>query len=95
MIPYHRVLLTCPSIFRIHYIEYLVRLIRKTQLEPLSLLNIDDLETCVRRAGIKLPSNWYGRDPEHYRKDLIEVNERESCVARLNSGYFSPQAALH
>ncbi|XP_029039966.2 E3 ubiquitin-protein ligase lubel isoform X12 [Osmia bicornis bicornis] len=46
---------------RIHYIEYLVRLIRQTQLEPLSLLNIDDLETCVRRAGIKLPSNW-----QHY-----------------------------
>ncbi|XP_076398262.1 linear Ubiquitin E3 ligase isoform X12 [Megachile rotundata] len=46
---------------RIHYIEYLVRLIRKTQLEPLLLLNIDDLETCVRRAGIKLPPNW-----QHY-----------------------------
>ncbi|OAD62885.1 E3 ubiquitin-protein ligase RNF31 [Eufriesea mexicana] len=57
---------------RIHYIEYLVRKIRKTQLEPLPLLNVDDLETCVRRAGVKLPPNWYGRDPDHYRRDLTE-----------------------
>nr|XP_033200754.1 uncharacterized protein LOC117162865 isoform X2 [Bombus vancouverensis nearcticus] len=46
---------------RIHYIEYLVRKIRETQLEPLPLLNVDDLETCVKRAGIKLPPNW-----QHY-----------------------------
>nr|XP_033320964.1 microtubule-associated protein futsch isoform X1 [Megalopta genalis] len=46
---------------RIHYIEYLVRTIRKAQLEPLSLLNVDDLETCARRAGLKLPPNW-----QHY-----------------------------
>ncbi|XP_043784200.1 E3 ubiquitin-protein ligase lubel isoform X5 [Apis laboriosa] len=46
---------------RNHYIEYLVRKIRMIQLEPLPLLNIDDLETCVKRAGIKLPPNW-----QHY-----------------------------
>ncbi|XP_015438343.1 PREDICTED: uncharacterized protein LOC107193417 [Dufourea novaeangliae] len=46
---------------RIHYIEYLVRKIRGTQLEPLPLLNVDDLETCVKRAGSKLPPNW-----QHY-----------------------------
>ncbi|XP_026829465.1 titin homolog isoform X1 [Ooceraea biroi] len=62
---------------RIHYIEYLVRKIRVTQLEPLSLLNVDDLETCTRRAGLKLPPNWYGRDPEHYRNDLVEVVKQQ------------------
>ncbi|XP_078040545.1 linear Ubiquitin E3 ligase isoform X2 [Augochlora pura] len=62
---------------RIHYIEYLVRKIRKTQLDPLPLLNVDDLETCVRRAGLKLPPNWYGRDPEHYRRDLSQVVRKE------------------
>ncbi|KYM92698.1 RING finger protein 31, partial [Atta colombica] len=46
---------------RIHYVEYLVRKIRLTQLEPLPLLNMDDLEMCVRRAGLKLPANW-----QHY-----------------------------
>ncbi|CAK9816805.1 E3 ubiquitin-protein ligase lubel [Anthophora plagiata] len=46
---------------RIHYIEYLVRKIRNTELEPLPLLNVDDLETCVKRAGVKLPPNW-----QHY-----------------------------
>ncbi|XP_018393500.1 PREDICTED: uncharacterized protein LOC108772468 [Cyphomyrmex costatus] len=57
---------------RIHYVEYLVRKIRLKQLEPLPLLNVDDLEMCVRRAGLKLPANWYGRDPEHYRNDLVK-----------------------
>ncbi|XP_047352494.1 E3 ubiquitin-protein ligase lubel isoform X3 [Vespa velutina] len=46
---------------RIHYVEYLVRKIRSTQLEPLPLLNVDDLETCVKRSGLKLPPNW-----QHY-----------------------------
>ncbi|XP_076685750.1 linear Ubiquitin E3 ligase isoform X2 [Andrena cerasifolii] len=46
---------------RIHYIEHLVRKIRTAQLEPLPLLNVDDLETCVKRAGAKLPPNW-----QHY-----------------------------
>lgn len=87
--------LTSPPVFRIHYNEYLVRKIRKTQLEPILLLNVEDLETCVKRNGLKLPPNWYGRDPEHYRRDLIEVKKEASCMARLNSGYFSPQAALH
>lgn len=44
-----------------------------TRLEPMLLLNVDDLETCVRRAGLKLPANWYGRDPQHYKNDLVEV----------------------
>ncbi|XP_029659743.1 uncharacterized protein LOC115233451 [Formica exsecta] len=57
---------------RIHYIEYLVQKIRMTRLEPMPLLNVDDLETCVRRAGLKLPANWYGRDPQHYKNDLVE-----------------------
>jgi hypothetical protein len=58
---------------RSHYIEYLVREVRVTRLEPLPLLNVDDLETCVLRAGLKLPANWYGRDPVDYRQDLLEV----------------------
>ncbi|XP_018049023.1 PREDICTED: uncharacterized protein LOC108687636 isoform X3 [Atta colombica] len=62
---------------RIHYVEYLVRKIRLTQLEPLPLLNMDDLEMCVRRAGLKLPANWYGRDPEYYRNDLVKVVKQE------------------
>ncbi|KAG8036853.1 hypothetical protein G9C98_004175 [Cotesia typhae] len=57
---------------RIHYNEYLVRKIRLSKLEPLSLFNIDDLETCIKRAGLNLPANWYRRDPEDYRRDLAE-----------------------
>jgi len=83
---------------RIHYVEYLVRKIRLTQLEPLPLLNMDDLEMCVRRAGLKLPANWYGREPEYYRNDLVKVNiGGEPHVVGLTKilGTFPPQAALH
>lgn len=62
------------------------------------MLNVDDLETCVRRAGLKLPANWYGRDPEHYRNDLVKVNASgEPHVVGLTKilGTFPPQAALH
>ncbi|KAH0568824.1 E3 ubiquitin-protein ligase lubel-like isoform X2 [Cotesia glomerata] len=62
---------------RIHYNEYLVRKIRLSKLEPLSLFNIDDLETCIKRAGLNLPANWYRRDPEDYRRDLAEVVQKE------------------
>ena len=67
-----RVIKSLPK-FRIHYIEYLVRQVRLNHLEPLPVFNIDDLETCILRAGKKLPANWYGRDPADYRKDLTEV----------------------
>ena len=48
--------------------------IRNMHLEPLPLLNTDDLETCVLRAGLKLPANWYGLDPLEYKSKLVEVN---------------------
>lgn len=50
-----------------------MRKVRDSQLEPLSLMTIDDLEACILRAGLKLPANWYGRDAHDYRDDLIEV----------------------
>lgn len=69
-----------------------------TQLDPLPSLNVDDLETCVLRAGLKLPANWYRRDPEHYRNDLVEVNpsgEPRAVSLTKILGTFPPQAALH
>ncbi|XP_051169969.1 E3 ubiquitin-protein ligase lubel isoform X2 [Leptopilina boulardi] len=62
---------------RTHYIEYLVHQIRLSQVEPLKLLNIDDLETCILRAGKKLPANWYGRNQADYERDLLETVKQE------------------
>lgn len=50
-----------------------MRLIRQKSLDPLPVLTEDDLETCVRRAGVQLPPNWYGREPHMYKMDLLEV----------------------
>ncbi|KAK0182045.1 hypothetical protein PV327_000216 [Microctonus hyperodae] len=64
---------------RVHYVEYLVRIIRlsKPFIDPLPLLTIDDLETYLKRAGLQLPPNWYRRDPEDYRRDLSKVVQKE------------------
>ncbi|XP_043482698.1 E3 ubiquitin-protein ligase lubel isoform X2 [Leptopilina heterotoma] len=62
---------------RNHYIEYLVRQVRSSHVEPLKLLNTDDLETCILRAGKKLPANWYGRDQADYERDLLEIVRQE------------------
>lgn len=59
--------------FRKHYIEQLCRLIRQNQLETLRLLTADDLETVVRRQGLKLPPNPYGSPKLHYYNSLLEV----------------------
>ncbi|XP_017774762.1 PREDICTED: uncharacterized protein LOC108561373 isoform X2 [Nicrophorus vespilloides] len=58
---------------RNHYIEYLCLLIRNNRIDPLPLLNADDLETVVRRAARKLPPNAYGTPREVYRQRLSQI----------------------
>lgn len=59
-----------------HYLEYLIFLIRKHHLESISILTADDLETVVRRAAKKLPPNAWGTPREIYRKRLFQVLPR-------------------
>ncbi|XP_063922547.1 E3 ubiquitin-protein ligase lubel isoform X3 [Zophobas morio] len=58
---------------RMHYFEYLCKLIRKHGLETIDLLSADDLETVVRRAAKKLPPNAYGTPREMYRFRLYQI----------------------
>lgn len=58
---------------RNHYLEYLSRLVRNGHVDPLPLLEVDDLETLVRRAGLRLPPRPYGSLEGLYKRALVEV----------------------
>ncbi|XP_018564657.1 uncharacterized protein LOC108906015 isoform X2 [Anoplophora glabripennis] len=58
---------------RMHYIEYLCTLIRKSNIDTIDMLNADDLETVVRRAAKKLPPNCFGTPREVYRSRLRQI----------------------
>ncbi|XP_052747085.1 E3 ubiquitin-protein ligase lubel isoform X2 [Bicyclus anynana] len=56
-----------------HYLEYLSRLVRGRQVDPLPILAVDDLETLVRRAALRPPPRPYGSLDGLYRRGLIEI----------------------
>lgn len=58
---------------RNHYLEYLSRLVRSRAVDPLPILGVDDLETLVRRAALRLPPRPYGTLEGLYKRGLIEV----------------------
>lgn len=59
--------------YRNHYLEYLSRLVRRNEIDPLPILGVDDLETLVRRAALRLPPRPYGSLEGLYKRALIEV----------------------
>lgn len=63
-----------------HYKEYLCKLIRKYNVDTISTLNADDLETVVRRAAKKLPPNAFGTPRDVYRKRLAQVDYNKNPV---------------
>ncbi|CAH2067092.1 unnamed protein product, partial [Iphiclides podalirius] len=56
-----------------HYLEYLSRLVRSQNIDPLPILGVDDLETLVRRAALRLPPRPYGTLEGLYKRALIEI----------------------
>ncbi|XP_072162594.1 uncharacterized protein LUBEL isoform X2 [Bemisia tabaci] len=58
---------------RKHYVEYLSLLIRRNKLETIDILTIDDFETLLKRAGVKLPPNPYAYPPENHYNDLYKM----------------------
>ncbi|CAH4006462.1 unnamed protein product [Pieris brassicae] len=56
-----------------HYLEYLSRLVRNKKIEPLPILGVDDLETLVRRAAMRLPPRPYGSLEGVYKRNLLQI----------------------
>ncbi|XP_049530928.1 E3 ubiquitin-protein ligase lubel-like isoform X4 [Anopheles darlingi] len=58
---------------RPHYIEYLSFLVNKNDIDPLDILNTDDLESIVRRANKRMPPRPFGILDGIYREYLLQV----------------------
>nr|XP_034825686.1 E3 ubiquitin-protein ligase lubel isoform X2 [Maniola hyperantus] len=56
-----------------HYLEYLSRLVRGRRVDPLPILGVDDLETLVRRAALRLPPRPYGTLEGLFKRELVEI----------------------
>lgn len=58
---------------RNHYLEYLSRMVRRCNIDPLPILGVDDLETLVKRAALRPPPRPYGTLEGLYKRGLVEV----------------------
>uniref|UniRef100_A0A182XZN1 Uncharacterized protein n=1 Tax=Anopheles stephensi TaxID=30069 RepID=A0A182XZN1_ANOST len=58
---------------RPHYIEYLSFLVTHNSIDPINILNADDLESIVRRANKRMPPRPYGMVDGIYRDYLLQV----------------------
>ena len=48
-------------------------------MDPISIMNADDMEMLIRQANIKLPSP-YRTGPLEYQQKLVEVGDIFSCI---------------
>ncbi|XP_062545752.1 E3 ubiquitin-protein ligase lubel isoform X2 [Armigeres subalbatus] len=58
---------------RAHYIEYLTFLVKSHGIDPLNVLNADDLESIVRRANKRMPPRPFGLVDGIYRDYLAQI----------------------
>ncbi|XP_049279211.1 E3 ubiquitin-protein ligase lubel isoform X2 [Anopheles funestus] len=58
---------------RPHYIEYLSFLVTQNSIDPINILNADDLESIVRRANKRMPPRPYGMVDGIYREYLLQL----------------------
>uniref|UniRef100_A0A182MZB1 Uncharacterized protein n=1 Tax=Anopheles dirus TaxID=7168 RepID=A0A182MZB1_9DIPT len=73
---------------RLHYIEYLSFLVTHNSIDPINLLNADDLESIVRRANKRMPPRPYGMVDGIYREYLLQIDplpilDLTDCVQEL------------
>ncbi|XP_075733443.1 uncharacterized protein LOC119176303 isoform X2 [Rhipicephalus microplus] len=57
---------------RMHYVEYLGQLIFKSDIDPVPIFDVEELELVLKRANIRLPSRYKLSDRE-YQDVLIKV----------------------
>ena len=57
---------------RQHFVEYLGKLVFKHEIDPVSILEQDELEIILKRAGKRLPSR-YGITPDIWKDKLLNV----------------------
>lgn len=58
---------------RLHYIEYLVGLIGRHKLDPITILDVIEVTQEIRRRGKELPERSPNCDDEQYREMCVKV----------------------
>lgn len=74
--------------YRKHYVEYLGGLIFRQKIDPWPILESEELELCIRRANMRLPSKYQLTDAI-YKDVLRKVSDRCAMHACAISDYFS------
>ena len=57
---------------RLHYVEYLGKLVFDHKIDPVPILDQADLQIILNRSGKRLPSR-YGLTPEMWKETLLNV----------------------
>ncbi|XP_013778597.1 uncharacterized protein LOC106463128 isoform X1 [Limulus polyphemus] len=70
---------------RLHYVEYLGELVRKHNIDPLTIFNIDELELVLKRATLRLPVKLRQDSEEQYREKLIKNIEKELPIRKITT----------
>ena len=70
------------EICRQHYVEYLGKLVFKHEIDPVPILEQDELEIILKRAGKRLPSR-YGITPDIWKEKLLNVITNKSTLFSL------------
>lgn len=67
--------LVCLCVRRLHYIEYLVGLIGRYKLDPISILDLVEVSQELRRRGKELPERSASCSDQEYRNICVKVRE--------------------
>ena len=63
------------SIYRKHYIEYLVNLVNDNLLDPADIMSGDDLKRVLQRGFVNPPEKPNRMNDQQYRQLLLQVSK--------------------
>lgn len=67
-------MLVCLYVCRVHYKEYLVSLINKNTIDPITIMTGNDLVQVLKRVDIPVPEKESDETDQHYIDRLVQVN---------------------
>ncbi|XP_076352720.1 linear Ubiquitin E3 ligase isoform X2 [Tachypleus tridentatus] len=68
---------------RVHYVEYLVEQINNNNLEPLTVMDVNDLQLMLRWGHLPVPQQIKSEPDEDYRERLLENIEKELPIHKI------------
>ena len=73
-------------IYRKHYVEYLVKIVNEHKLDPVEIMNLEDVTTLLKRENIDFDDQGENVDNETYLRSLQnKIKELRPLKWQLNS----------